>query len=732
MGFSARVLLDSQSPAGARLTTMEVRYPRFIHSELMTHRVFCLDGDTELCFDLPSGGDETKVFKMSIEDFFEKWHFGAAPRQHKARVVRSDGIEPDRYYEAPEAAEVLGYSHYTAVDNLSRRLRIERHRDGHGRYRLKGADLIAYANGTGMHRYSLRGRLKAMRLRTCDEITRLIGHTTVTDVTFSGVQPVFRITTIAGKTIVTSAEHRLFTESGWLTLREAGQVVLSRNNIASWKPFRVAVNGVDPLLDESWLRKMRDRGYSARLIADRLGVRTDQVKYRFRRFGLTATNPSEVWRKSHTKVPWNKGRRYSNIKTRGVPTRATVRRGADSPLWRGGITPERKMIGAWTVRQASNLHRGNGFKCELCDSPERLHAHHLDPVAHNPARAYDVTNLRTVCEACHDALHHRNLELRLLEHVADGGSMRSFWATVGEMRLRRRFRRHQKWARVAHFVDVVAVEYVGLRPTYDLEVAGPFHNFVANGFVVHNSRNAASSRAIPIKKMIDAVRSEPAMPLWWGRNQSGMQAREEISEPTRELAMAQWREALGDALRHAERLSSSDINLHKQLVNRLLEPFAWITVIITATEWANFFTQRTHEDAQPELKYVADLMLGAYKASLPKPVGLGEWHTPLIQPDEEAWLSPEDRVKISVARCGRVSYLTHDGTRDTAKDLELYDRLLEGGANGHWSPFEHVATPLADRDQTSGNFRGWEQYRKRFPEENAASFPGEAPSVTLR
>jgi thymidylate synthase ThyX len=245
------------------------------------------------------------------------------------------------------------------------------------------------------------------------------------------------------------------------------------------------------------------------------------------------------------------------------------------------------------------------------------------------------------------------------------------------------------------------------------------------------SRNSSSSRAVPIRKMIDAVRNEPALPTWWGRNQSGMQAEDEISDEARTLAQAEWRRALEDALAHAERLAASDINLHKQLVNRILEPFAWITVIITATEWTNFFTQRTHPDAQPELKHVADLMLDAYRSSTPRTLAQGEWHTPLILPDEEAALPLQERLQISVARSARVSYLSHDGTRDHAKDIELYERLVGGGANGHWSPFEHVATPLASGDAWSGNFRGWEQYRKRFPQEHAAALPDETPVAAL-
>jgi thymidylate synthase ThyX len=276
-----------------------------------------------------------------------------------------------------------------------------------------------------------------------------------------------------------------------------------------------------------------------------------------------------------------------------------------------------------------------------------------------------------------------------------------------------------------------SVSPAGVRLT-TMEVRYP--RFIHSEFLTHRnfSRNSSSSRAVPIRKMIDAVRNEPAMPVWWGRNQSGMQARQEIGDDARALAEDEWRRALTDALAHAERLAASDINLHKQLVNRILEPFAWITVIVTATEWANFFAQRTHEDAQPELKYVAGLMLEAYRGSEPRALGTGEWHMPLILPDEEASLPTDVLLRISVARCARVSYLSHDGKRDHTKDIELYERLVGGGANGHWSPFEHVATPLPSAERWSGNFRGWEQYRKRFAQENVSALEGEAPVAAGR
>ena len=216
----------------------------------------------------------------------------------------------------------------------------------------------------------------------------------------------------------------------------------------------------------------------------------------------------------------------------------------------------------------------------------------------------------------------------------------------------------------------------GRRRLTTLEVRYP--RFIHSEMMTHRvfSRNAASSRAIPIKKMIAAVREEPALPVYWGRNQTGMSAREAMRAEVAERARAEWQRALEDALRHAERLAAQDIDLHKQLVNRLLEPFAWITVIITATEWANFFTQRCHPDAQPEIKHIAELMLAAVSR---QHTGSRRARPLASAPDPRRRARAARRAvlcKLSVARCARVSYLTHDGKRDREKDLELYEKLL--------------------------------------------------------
>jgi len=204
--------------------------------------------------------------------------------------------------------------------------------------------------------------------------------------------------------------------------------------------------------------------------------------------------------------------------------------------------------------------------------------------------------------------------------------------------------------------------------------------------------------------LIQRVENDPVVPLEWGRNKAGMSASETLSEDEATAALHEWLRARDDAVRHAKALL--DLKVHKQELNRILEPFLWHTVIVSSTEWRNFFELRCAPNAQPEIREAALRMRAAMDASEPRPMAPGEWHTPLVQADEAA-LDVETRKRVSAARCARVSYLTHEGKREIDKDLELYERLR---SDRHLSPFEHVATP-ADDQNFHANFRGWIQMR---------------------
>lgn len=199
--------------------------------------------------------------------------------------------------------------------------------------------------------------------------------------------------------------------------------------------------------------------------------------------------------------------------------------------------------------------------------------------------------------------------------------------------------------------------------------------------------------------------------------------------------------------------------LHKSLVNRLLEPWMPYTVLVSATNWDNFFALRAHKDAMPEFQVLAYRMLDQYLKCEPQPLEWGQWHIPFGDQMPDG-LDEETRMKVAVARCARLSYLTYDGEMDVEKDLTLYKRLMEAEPL-HASPAEHVAQAIPQlylhsdyghpsnmRCEVSttqksgaantwalpydmnmahqGNFTGWTQWRKMQPNEcvERADLPG--------
>jgi hypothetical protein len=233
------------------------------------------------------------------------------------------------------------------------------------------------------------------------------------------------------------------------------------------------------------------------------------------------------------------------------------------------------------------------------------------------------------------------------------------------------------------------------------------------------SRNTSSSRAIPLKTMIRQVIKEPAGPVYWGRNTRGMQAKEELTGFRLWLAKQLWYKPRYVIVLVA--LCMAWLPLHKQVGNRLLEPWMWITAIITASPvaWENCWRQRVHPDAQPEFQCIATLAQACYNSSVPT---VRTVHAPLIRDEDsddllvyasEGGVPPTDVVQsVSVARCARASYLTHRGVRDLREDMRLY-RDLRVASPPHTSPFEHSATAHEDPAYRSGNFFGWVQHREQ-------------------
>lgn len=240
-----------------------------------------------------------------------------------------------------------------------------------------------------------------------------------------------------------------------------------------------------------------------------------------------------------------------------------------------------------------------------------------------------------------------------------------------------------------------------------------FHRFILAEFNKHRkfTNSAASSRAIPFSTTLDQVMNDPAIPLRFPHEQPGMSGGDEVnmSYKAKQLWLSGRTHAADVAVEMA------DLKVHKSVVNRLIEPYMWISMIVTSTEWDNFFKQRIAGGAQPEMEELAKQMKAALDASAPTAVGYRDWHLPYLTESEQnpyrSELNDEARRQLSVARCAGVSYNRLGKTREVGKDFALYARLLNATPS-HLTPFEHVATPVSNlRKQPKGNFDGWHQLR---------------------
>lgn len=582
----------------------------------MTHRNFCLDGDSIIEFDLPGGTKDgfRRIYKTRIEDFVEKWHKGSKEHKHaffKARDLSV--VKRDRVYTAKEICELVGYKTASNIRGFCREGKIlveNKNKKRSDDFLILGENFINFYNKMGVRKFSLKDRLSNMKIRQINEKTGRIQTSNVVDCFYSGEKEVYEVVSECGEYKVSgSKDHLILTDSGW-------------------KKIKDIIPSVDSIIVSA--------------------------------FG----------KEDHEKVDPKRLKKIDG-------------------QWRSDF--QRK------IRAKKELEL-NGV-CEICKSKKIKDIHHLVPVYIDKNKAFDEDNVVAVCDDCHSCFHSKQ--------GWQGGTY-----LYGRKAL------------------VKEISYKGNKKTYDLEIGGEFPNFIANGIVVHNSRNSASSRAIKIEKMLELVKSNPAIPIHWGKNKPGMQAEEEL-----ESGEDIWIEASLSSAHYSKLLM--DAGYHKQIVNRITEPFQVMKVIVSATEWWNFFHLRCHKDAQPEIQDLANKMYDLYTSSNPLKLSYGEWHLPYIDiingklysgNDE---VSLESAIKISTSCCAQVSFRNVDMSIEKAERIH---NMLVGSYPLHGSALEHCATPFDNEEQMSrnlayrycsdeivffkGNFRGWTQYRKLFNNEN--------------
>lgn len=316
-----------------------------------------------------------------------------------------------------------------------------------------------------------QNQISKMLIRVYDENKKIFTVANIGDIISSGKKEVFEIELEDGKLLKCSKDHLILTSEGWLRLEDAIGLIVTASGIATMsKDCFVLTNGTnDVWRSYEWMKAKRDLGLSVQEIADEAGCSYHNIRKWLKIHGLQFDQRQFYFSKNQD--PWNKGKKGYSQPPRSPEylqnLRAKIRRGEESNFWKGGITPERNLIGAWTTQQAPSVHKKYGYICQVCGKKSnKLHAHHIKPVVTHPELAYDFDNLVSVCPDCHIKIH-----------------------TGKEMG-----RNHNGTPLAPLHKKVIKVRFLGIQDTYDISVKGENHNFIANGIVVHNSFNAQSGR----------------------------------------------------------------------------------------------------------------------------------------------------------------------------------------------------------------------------------------------
>lgn len=537
-------------------------FPHSTMQQVRTHRVGmsfdvqCLAGDTEVTFVHASG----KLIKLKMSELHDLWVNGE--RAVRDRKIRGRKGEPP-----------------------------------------------------GQYRRDCKTRLKKMNLRVLNEDTGIfeIGH--IQEVFNQGIQPVYRLTLEDGRTIDCTENHRLFTKQGWQTMKEALALMISAEGevISYQQDCELMTNGVmvgeGLYRDKAWLQEQLAAGLTAREIAKLSECSIEAVKKWVYIHELKLNKA-----KTGTPNSWNRGLKQSyrlrltaeQRVQRRLRSQQSTRRGADSIFWKGGVTAERTAIGAWARTVAPQIHEKFDYTCQRCGGRGgRLHAHHLLPVYACPEKAYDPENLVTVCVSCHRSLHNEGLELEFAQNFVAIQALPDKPKPAGH-KLK------------AHPMKVVQVKYLGRQQTYDLEVAGQWHNFVANGVVVHNSFRYTGRRILDVingQRDVEEVFYLRPVGSYTDRQGKHYDYTEALRQEDREWCLDackryKIRIDQGFSEEHARSLIPFDVRQH------------WV-LSANVRSLMHLMDLRAKNDAQLECRQLCELILPHFEAWIP---AVAEWY----------------------------------------------------------------------------------------------------------
>jgi len=328
-------------------------------------------------------------------------------------------------------------------------------------------------------------RIKNKKIRVLNEDTGVFEIGKIKDIFYSGKKELFLIKLKNGKSIKCSKDHRIYTKDGWNTIKNGLRV----GDLIGVNGIKVVGNGL--YRNKEYLLKLRNEALSVSEMAERCECGYDNIRKWLKIHNLCFSKDERCFKTGNT--PWNKNKHgYKlTISEKGLEgKRKSTPKGKKSHFWRGGITKERDLIGQWTRSVSKNVYKKYNYTCQHCgNSSGRLNAHHIIPVTQDISKAYDFDNLICVCENCHKEIH-KSIESEAL--FAEKVLTESF----KPFEYKKRIGDRSKFRTKVHFSEIISIESIGEEDAYDIEIDHKYHNFVANGIVVHNSANSISGRYV--------------------------------------------------------------------------------------------------------------------------------------------------------------------------------------------------------------------------------------------
>jgi len=531
-----------------------MRIPIQTDRQHMTHRIACLSLDNELYFDLPSTGKGIyKSYKKTLGEFVSQWEGGVKSKTKWGGTCVKDH----------------------------------------------------------------KKRLKTMKLRSINEETGEIQHTSVQDIHNNGTQPVFEVELESGYKIKSTLNHRYLTDKGWMTLAEATGLRedLKETPNVFLNDTKFSVNGEKAYKNYEHLKELREKGMTVTEMAEDVGASYHTIRKWLKKHNLQF-KPSETRFKKDNK-PWNIGKSYTHKKPYNISDEERQQKsvrasGSNSNFWKGGVSSESSKLRSASLKLKPEVLKRDDYKCTNCNSEKTLQSHHIIPMYADLSKALDLDNLTTLCKPCHRYIHNNNLE----EEFASKRSV--------PFKAKKSKARGHKLVRT--FKSIKTITYVGEEPTYDLEVKGPYHNFVCNGVVVHNSHNGMSGRYRTMPDDFLSLSDEVVSIMEKGLG--GAQALFFEHEYKRWCTKTNslYREVLKD-MKQAEKDGKVTNEEYKRVreVYRGILPQNNMTERVTTMNlrsFANYVKLRNSPHAQPEIRKVAELMLQAVKDSGVCPIAL--------------------------------------------------------------------------------------------------------------